>query len=130
MVEDVDAIDDNGNKRDFIAYVTVNYEGNPEESTANTTFDSAQTEYVAANKYVPTPIISHIAECDACRRASAAEICPTAHGTVCHDRSILAICAAQLAVCCMRANVWRSELAVDVYSEALPPEHGLSDGVA
>lgn len=55
VVEDVDAIDDNGNKRDFIAYVTVNYEGNPEESTANKTFDSAQTEYVAANTYVPTP---------------------------------------------------------------------------
>ena len=50
-----DVIDDNGNKRDFIAYVTVNYEGNPEESTANKTFDSAQTEYVAANMYVPTP---------------------------------------------------------------------------
>ena len=52
----VDAIDDNGEKRDFIAYVTVNYEGDPsQESTAGKLFDSAQTEYIAANSYLPEP---------------------------------------------------------------------------
>lgn len=52
----VDAVDDNCEKRDFIAYVTVNYEGDPsQESTANKLFDSAQTEYVAANSYDPVP---------------------------------------------------------------------------
>ncbi len=54
-VENVDAVDDNGQKRNFIAYVTVNYEGVPDETTAGKLFDSAQTEYVSANTYIPTP---------------------------------------------------------------------------
>ena len=54
-VEDVDAVGDNGEKRDFIAYVNVNYEGVPGETTAGKLFDSAQTEYVNANTYIPTP---------------------------------------------------------------------------
>jgi len=52
-VKNVDAVDDNCEKRDFIAYVTVNYEGVPGESTEGTLFNSAQTEYVAANAYIP-----------------------------------------------------------------------------
>ena len=54
-VEDIDAVGDNGEKRDFIAYVNVNYEGVPGETTAGKLFDSAQTEYVNANTYIPTP---------------------------------------------------------------------------
>lgn len=54
VAENVDAVDDNCQKRNFVAYVTVNYEGVPEEeSTAGKLFDSAQTEYEAANAYVP-----------------------------------------------------------------------------
>ena len=52
-VKNVDAVDDDCQARKFIAYVTVNYEGVPGESTAGTLFDSAQTEYVAANAYLP-----------------------------------------------------------------------------
>lgn len=55
VVEDVDAVGDNGEKRDFIAYVNVKYEGVPGETTAGKLFDSAQTEYVNANTYIPTP---------------------------------------------------------------------------
>ena len=53
MVENVDAVDDNCKSRNFIAYVTVNYEGVPEQSTQGYFFDSAQTEYVADNAYIP-----------------------------------------------------------------------------
>ncbi len=52
-VQNVDAVDDNCKARNFIAYVTVNYEGVPGESTEGTLFNSAQTEYVAANAYIP-----------------------------------------------------------------------------
>ena len=51
--EDVDAVDDNCEKRDFIAYVTVNYKGLPGQSTEGLSFNSAQTEYIDANAYVP-----------------------------------------------------------------------------
>lgn len=54
-VKNVDAVDDNGEKRDFISYVTVNYEGVPGESTEGKLFNSVQTEYVNANTYVPAP---------------------------------------------------------------------------
>ena len=51
--EDVDAVDDNCEKRDFIAYVTVNYKGLPGQSTEGLSFNSALTEYIDANAYVP-----------------------------------------------------------------------------